>query len=79
MQEKYLIEKDVFKKVYQTAENFSEALFVLDVFCKSNDYIEEIQNIHPILKYISNEAQTLHLYFINKKDSKEYEKIPFKM
>lgn len=79
MPERYIIEDNVFKKVYKTIENVSESLTVLDSFCKCNSNIEEIQNIYPILKYILNEAQTLHIYFINKDKTSEYENIPFEM
>lgn len=79
MSKKYIIENKIFKELYKKAENISNSLVVLDTFCKSNDYIYEIQNIHPLIKYIDSEADSLNNYLLNKLEAKKDEKITFQM
>lgn len=79
MSKKYIIENKIFKELYKKAENVSNSLIVLDTFCNLNNDIYEVQNIHPLIKYISNEAGSLNNYLLNKLYAEKGEKITFHM
>lgn len=79
MTKRYIIEKKVFDEVFKVGENVCLSLGVIKDFCENNIHIYEIREILPIIKFIFANADSLYLYLINKKDSKYYEKITFKM
>lgn len=79
MTKKYILENAVFQEALKKVENITESLIVLDAFCNQNRLAEEVQNIHPILKYICNEAGSLYNYFLNKRAAQKGEKITFYM
>ncbi len=62
---KYRIKAKDFKRLEKLAEQIYNTVVVLDYFCSTQQEIEELYNITPIVKNLRHDADTVNAYFIN--------------
>lgn len=62
---KYRIKSKDFKKLEKLAERIYNTIVVLDYFCSTQQEIEELYNITPVVANLRRDADTINAYFIN--------------
>ena len=69
---KYKIKQKDFRKLEKLAERIYNTVVVIDYFCKTQQEIEELYNLAPIIGYLRRDADTVNAYFINYPDNKNF-------
>ena len=62
---KYRIQQKDFRKLEKLAERIYNAVIVIDYFCRTQQEIEELYNLTPIVKNLRRDSDTVNAYFIN--------------
>ena len=64
---KYKIKQKDFRKLEKLAE-----VTVIDYFCRTQQEIEELYNLTPIVENLRRDADTVNAYFINYPDNNNF-------
>lgn len=62
---KYKIKQKDFRKLETLAERIYNTITVIDYFCRTQQEIEELYNLTPIIGYLRRDSDTVNAYFIN--------------
>ena len=52
--------------------DFTYTTTVIDYFCRTQQEIEELWNLAPVVAYLKRDADTINAYFINYSDNKNF-------
>ena len=69
---KYRIQQKDFRKLEKLAERIYNAVIVIDYFCRTQQEIEELYNLTPIVKNLRRDSDTVNAYFINYLNNKNF-------
>ena len=69
---KYKIKQKDFGKLEKLAERIYNTTTVIDYFCRTQQEIEELYNLTPIVENLRRDADTVNAYFINYPDNKNF-------
>ena len=72
MEEILVIKRKDFKKLERYAENIYNTTVVIDYFCRTQQEIEELYNLAPIVENLRRDTDTVNAYFINYPDNKNF-------
>ncbi len=62
---KVKINKTDFKKLSKWSESVYNIAVVVDYFCSTQQEIEELYNLIPVIKSLRKQADELNVFFIN--------------
>ena len=62
---KYKIKQKDFRKLEKLAERIYNTATVIDYFCRTQQEIEELYNLTPIIENLRRDSDTVNAYFIN--------------
>ncbi len=62
---KYRIKAKDFKRLEKLAEQIYNTVVVIDYFCRTQQEIEELYNLTPIVRNLRRDADSVNAYFIN--------------
>ena len=62
---KYKIKQKDFRKLEKLAERIYNTVTVVDYFCRTQQEIEELYNLAPIVENLRRDTDTVNAYFIN--------------
>ena len=62
---KYRIKQKDFSKLEKLAERIYNTVVVIDYFCRTQQEIEELRNIRPIIANLRRDSDSINAYFIN--------------
>lgn len=62
---KYRIKAKDFKRLEKLAKQIYNTIVVLDYFCSTQQEIEKLYNITPIVENLIRDADTVNSYYIN--------------
>ena len=62
---KYRIKQKDFRKLEKLAERIYNTSVVIDYFCRTQQEIEELYNLIPVVENLRRDADTVNAYFIN--------------
>ena len=68
----YNITQTEFKKLEKLSENIYNTSVVIDYFCRTQQEIEELYNLTPIVENLRRDTDTVNVYFINYPDNKNF-------
>ena len=69
----YQIKQVDFEKLEKLAERIYNTATVIDYFCMTQQEIEELYNLTPIIEEnLRRDADTINAYFINYSDNKNF-------
>ena len=69
---KYKIKQKDFEKLEKLAERIYNTVTVIDYFCRTQQEIEELYNLTPIVENLRRDSDTVNAYFINYPDNKNF-------
>ena len=69
---KYKIKQKDFRKLETLAERIYNTITVIDYFCRTQQEIEELYNLTPIIGYLRRDSDTVNAFFINYPDNKNF-------
>ena len=69
---KYKIKQKDFRKLEKLAERIYNTTTVIDYFCRTQQEIEELYNLTPIVENLRRDSDTVNAYFINYPDNKNF-------
>lgn len=69
---KYKIKQKDFKKLEKLAERIYNTSVVIDYFCRTQQEIEELWNLTPVVAYLKRDTDTVNAFFINYPDNKNF-------
>ena len=69
---KYRIKQKDFRKLEKLAERIYNTSVVINYFCKTQQEIEELYNLTPIVANLRRDADTVNAYFINYPDNNNF-------
>lgn len=69
---KYRIKQKDFRKLEKPAEQIYNIAVVVDYFCRTQQDIEELYNLTPIVENLRHDTNTVNAYFIIYSDSSNY-------
>ena len=61
---KYKIKQKDFRKLEKLAERIYNTVTVIDYFCRTQQEIEELYNLAPIVENLRRDSDTVNAYFI---------------
>ena len=61
----YQIKQDDFKKLEKLAERIYNTVTVINYFCRTQQEIEELYNLTPVVENLRRDTDTVNAYFIN--------------
>ena len=61
----YQIKQVDFEKLEKLAERIYNTSVVIDYFCRTQQEIEELYNLTPIVENLRRDSDTVNAYFIN--------------
>ena len=61
----YQIKQVDFEKLEKLAERIYNTVTVIDYFCRTQQEIEELYNLAPIVENLRRDSDTVNAYFIN--------------
>ncbi len=67
----YTLTQEEFKRLYKLAYNVCNTSVVVDFFCQNQPYIEELENITPIIKNLRTDADKMYAFFIDNDKEKQ--------
>ena len=62
---KYRIQHKYFRKLEKLSEQIYNTATVIDYFCRTQQEIEELYNLTPIVENLRRDSDTVNAYFIN--------------
>ena len=62
---KYKIKQKDFRKLEKLAERIYNTVVVIDYFCRTQQEIEELYNLAPIVENLRRDTDSVNAYFIN--------------
>ena len=65
MEERFVIEKEDYKKLQQWADNIYNIVVVVDYFVSNQTDVEECYNLVPVIRNLRKEADLMNAFFIN--------------
>ncbi len=68
----YQIKQVDFEKLEKLAERIYNTVTVIDYFCRTQQEIEELYNLAPIVENLRRDTDTVNAYFINYPDNKNF-------
>ena len=68
----YQIKQVDFEKLEKLAERIYNTSVVIDYFCRTQQEIEELYNLAPIVENLRQDSDTVNAYFINYPDNKNF-------
>ena len=68
----YQIKQVDFEKLEKLAERIYNTVTVIDYFCRTQQEIEELYNLAPIVENLRQDSDTVNAYFINYPDNKNF-------
>lgn len=68
----YQIKQVDFEKLEKLAERIYNTVTVIDYFCRTQQEIEELYNLTPIIEKLRRDSDTINAYFINYLDNKNF-------
>ncbi len=68
----YQIKQVDFEKLEKLAERIYNTVTVIDYFCRTQQEIEELYNLTPIVENLRRDSDTVNAYFINYPDNKNF-------
>ena len=68
----YQIKQVDFEKLEKLAERIYNTTTVIDYFCRTQQEIEELYNLAPIVENLRRDTDTVNVYFINYPDNKNF-------
>ena len=68
----YQIKQVDFEKLEKLAERIYNTSVVIDYFCRTQQEIEELYNLAPIVENLRRDSDTVNAYFINYPDNKNF-------
>ena len=68
----YQIKQVDFEKLEKLAERIYNTATVIDYFCRTQQEIEELYNLTPIVENLRRDADIVNAYFINYPDNKNF-------
>lgn len=68
----YQIKQVDFEKLEKLAERIYNTATVIDYFCRTQQEIEELYNLTPIVENLRRDSDTVNAYFINYPDNKNF-------
>ena len=69
---KYRIKQKYFRKLEKLAERIYNTATVIDYFCRTQQEIEELYNLAPIVENLRQDTDIVNAYFINYPDSRNF-------
>ena len=69
---KYKIKQKDFRKLENLADRIYNTVTVIDYFCRTQQEIEELYNLTPIIGYLRRDTDTVNVYFINYPDNNNF-------
>ena len=69
---KYRIKQKDFRKLEKLVERIYNTATVIDYFCRTQQEIEELYNLTPIIEKLRRDSDTINAYFINYLDNKNF-------
>ena len=69
---KYRIKQKDFRKLEKLAERIYNTSVVINYFCKTQQEIEELYILTPIVANLRRDADTVNAYFINYPDNNNF-------
>lgn len=68
----YQIKQVDFEKLEKLAERIYNTVTVIDYFCRTQQEIEELYNLTPIVENLRRDSDTVNAFFINYPDNKNF-------
>ena len=68
----YQIKQVDFEKLEKLAEQIYNTVTVIDYFCRTQQEIEELYNLTPIVGGLRRDSDTVNAFFINYPDNKNF-------
>ena len=68
----YQIKQVDFEKLEKLAERIYNTVTGIDYFCRTQQEIEELYNLTPIIENLRRDSDTVNAYFINYPDNKNF-------
>ncbi len=68
----YQIKQEDFKKLEKLAERIYNTSVVIDYFCRTQQEIEELYNLTPVVENLRRDTDTVNAYFINYPNNKNF-------
>ena len=68
----YQIKQKDFRKLEKLAERIYNTAVVIDYFCRTQQEIEELYNLTPIIENLRRDSDTVNAYFINYPDNNNF-------
>lgn len=69
---KYKIKQKNFRKLEKLAERIYNTSVVIDYFCSTQQEIEELYNLSPIVENLRQDTDAVNAYFINYPDNNNF-------
>lgn len=69
---KYRIKQKEIRKLEKLAEWIYNTVTVIDYFCRTQQQIEKLYNLTPIIEHLRRDSDTVNAYFINYPDNKKF-------
>lgn len=68
----YQIKQVDFEKLEKLAERIYNTVVVIDYLCRTQQEIEELYNLTPVVENLRRDSDTVNAYFINYPDNKNF-------
>ena len=68
----YQIKQVDFEKLEKLAERIYNTATVIDYFCRTQQEIEELYNLTPVVENLRRDTDTVNAFFINYPDNKNF-------
>ena len=69
---KYKIKQKDFRMLEKLAERIYNTAVVIDYFCRTQQEIEELWNLTPVVAYLKRDTDIVNAFFINYPDNKNF-------
>ena len=69
---KYRIKQKDFRKLENLVERIYNTATVIDYFCRTQQEIEELWNLTPVVAYLKRDTDTVNSFFMNYPDNKNF-------
>ena len=69
---KHKIKQKNFRKLEKLAERIYNTSVVIDYFCSTQQEIEELYNLTPVVENLRRDSDTVNAYFINYPDNNNF-------
>ena len=68
----YQIKQVDFEKLEKLAERIYNTSVVIDYFCRTQQEIEELYNLTPVVENLRRDTDTVNAFFINYPENKNF-------